>query len=73
LTQLQALIPDPYAPVIFLCRSGARSNSAASAAAAMGYTRAFNLLDGFEGNKDAAGQRSKLGGWRAEDLPWVQS
>jgi rhodanese-related sulfurtransferase len=73
LPELEALIPDRATPVIFMCRSGARSHSAAAAAAAAGYTRAFNLLDGFEGNKDSAGQRSKLGGWRAAGLPWVQS
>jgi rhodanese-related sulfurtransferase len=73
LPELEALIPDRTTPVIFMCRSGVRSHSAAAAAAAAGYTCAFNLLDGFEGNKDAVGQRSKVGGWRAVGLPWIQS
>jgi len=60
------------APVLFLCRSGHRSDSAARAAAAAGYTRAFNVLEGFEGNKDAAGHRGNLGGWRKAGLPWTQ-
>jgi rhodanese-related sulfurtransferase len=55
-----------------LCRSGHRSDSAARAATAAGYTRAFNVLEGFEGNKDAEGHRGSLGGWRKAGLPWVQ-
>jgi rhodanese-related sulfurtransferase len=60
------------APVLFLCRSGQRSDSAARAATAAGYTRAFNVLEGFEGNKDTDGHRGNLGGWRKAGLPWVQ-
>ena len=60
------------APVFFLCRSGHRSDGAARVAAAAGYSKAFNVLEGFEGDKDAHGQRGKLGGWRKAGLPWVQ-
>ncbi|MGD8476428.1 MAG: rhodanese-like domain-containing protein [Burkholderiales bacterium] len=72
LTELQAQV-DPEALVMFLCRSGARSNAAATAAAAAGYTQAFNVLEGFEGDKDQNGHRNTVGGWRAAGLPWVQS
>ena len=34
---------------------------------------ASNILEGFGGDKDAAGQRNKVGGWRHAGLPWVQS
>ena len=64
--------PDPDAPVLFLCRSGRPLGRAARAATAAGYTRAFNILEGFEGDKDAAGHRGTLGGWRKAGLPWVQ-
>jgi hypothetical protein len=37
-----------------------------------GYT-AYNVLEGFEGDKDASGHRNTKGGWRAAGLPWVQS
>jgi rhodanese-related sulfurtransferase len=57
---------------MFLCRSGARSHHAASAATRAGYVNAYNVLQGFEGDKDAGGQRNKLGGWRAAGLPWTQ-
>ena len=72
LAQLQLQAPDPDAPVFFLCRSGQRSDGAARMAAAAGYSKAFNVLEGFEGEKDAHGQRGTLGGWRKAGLPWVQ-
>jgi rhodanese-related sulfurtransferase len=70
--ELQAAARDPETPVLFVCRSGHRSDSAARAAAAAGYTMAFNVLEGFEGPKDEHGHRGALGGWRKADLPWVQ-
>ena len=72
LTQLQLAAPQLDAPVLFLCRSGVRSDHAARAARAAGYTRAMNILQGFEGDKDDAGQRGALGGWRKARLPWIQ-
>ncbi len=58
--------------VLFLCRSAVRSHHAAELAAQAGYTRAFNILEGFEGHPDARGQRGHTGGWRHAGLPWVQ-
>jgi rhodanese-related sulfurtransferase len=72
LDELRAAATDPDAPLLFFCRSGQRSDSAARAAAAAGYTMAFNMLEGFEGLKDAEGHRGTLGGWRKAGLPWVQ-
>lgn len=72
LDELRAAASDPATPLLFLCRSGQRSDGAARAAAAAGYTMAFNMLEGFEGAKDADGHRSTLGGWRKAGLPWVQ-
>src|SRR5690554_1592730 len=63
---------DPEALVMFICRTGGRSNHAATAAAQAGYTEAFNVLEGFEGEAEATtGQRGKLNGWKAADLPWT--
>jgi rhodanese-related sulfurtransferase len=64
---------DPEALVMFICRSGHRSHRAAAAATAAGYPDCYNVLEGFEGDKDANGQRGKIGGWRAAGLPWQQS
>lgn len=63
---------DPEAPVLFLCRSGARSIAAATAATEAGYSDCYNILEGFEGDKDANGHRNNIGGWRWAGLPWHQ-
>src|SRR5437667_3508940 len=72
LDELRQRCPDANAPVLFLCRSGQRSDSAARAARAAGYAMAFNVLEGFEGDKDRESHRGTLGGWRKAGLPWVQ-
>jgi rhodanese-related sulfurtransferase len=64
---------DKEALVLFICRSGARSNSAAVAATQAGFPDCYNVLEGFEGEKDNRGHRNTTGGWRAADLPWLQS
>ncbi len=61
------------AAVFFLCRSGQRSQKAAIAATAAGFTRAYNVDTGFEGPLDAERQRAKIGGWKADGLPWGQT
>lgn len=60
-------------PVMFICRSGARSHSAAEAATRAGWREAYNVLEGFEGDKDAEQHRNSVGGWRKSGLPWTQS
>lgn len=63
---------DKNAPALFICRSGGRSHNAAMLASRAGYARCFNVLEGFEGDRDSAGHRSTTGGWRAAGLPWTQ-
>lgn len=58
--------------LLFLCRSGQRSALAAKAATEAGFPDCYNILEGFEGNKDASGQRNRTGGWRHAGLPWNQ-
>jgi rhodanese-related sulfurtransferase len=58
-------------PVAFICRSGVRSKDAAQLASANGYASAFNVLNGFEGDKNAQGRRV-INGWRVDGLPWRQ-
>lgn len=72
LEQLQGAAADLDAPLLFLCRSGQRSDQAARAARDAGYSRAFNVLEGFEGDRDASGQRGSINGWRNARLPWLQ-
>lgn len=70
--QLQS-VADPDATLLFMCRSGARSHDAATAAAAEGYAESYNVLEGFEGDKDASQHRGSVNGWQGHRLPWVQS
>jgi len=56
--------------ILFICRSGARSHQAAMLATQAGFGNAYNVLEGFEGDVDARGQRGKVGGWRLAGLPW---
>jgi rhodanese-related sulfurtransferase len=70
--QLKQQVPAD-AVVMFLCRSGGRSHETAAAAAQAGYRDAYNVLEGFEGDRDAGGHRNTTGGWRARGLPWSQS
>jgi rhodanese-related sulfurtransferase len=60
------------ATILLLCRSGKRSDLAASAAAQNGFQRVFNVLEGFEGEIDSQQHRGGTGGWRFHGLPWVQ-
>ena len=64
---------DKAVPVLFICRSGGRSHNAAMLAKQAGYSETYNVLEGFEGDRDAQGHRNTTGGWRAAGLPWTQS
>ena len=57
---------------VLLCRSGVRSVAAARRATELGL-EAYNILEGFEGDADAQGQRGHRGGWRLQGLPWQQA
>ncbi|MDB5774888.1 MAG: sulfurtransferase [Herbaspirillum sp.] len=57
--------------LLFLCRSGVRSRHAAKAATERGYANSFDILEGFEGNKDAEGHRKTVEGWCFARLPWT--
>ena len=61
---------DAARPVAFLCRSGVRSHAAAALATANGF-KAYNVIEGFEGDKNAQGQR-RVNGWQMAGLPWKQ-
>lgn len=61
----------PERIVLFLCRSGVRSRTAAALATASGYQHCFDILEGFEGDKDSADHRKSVGGWCIAGLPWV--
>src|SRR5262249_2079111 len=66
--RLAELVPDRAAPMLFICRSGARSRAAAMAMTAQGYGRCYNVGTGFEGNHDAQRHRGRVAGWKADGL-----
>jgi len=72
LEELAAAVPKDK-PVMFICRSGNRSHYAADVATRAGWKEAYNVLEGFEGDKDQNGHRNTVGGWRKAGLPWTQS
>ena len=70
---VQAAGAASQTPILFLCRSGARSRAAAMAMTRAGFHKAFNIAGGFEGDLDGEGHRSNISGWKAAGLPWRQT
>lgn len=74
----QALAGSAPTKLLFICRSGVRSMSAAEALLAS-YAQStaapdlINVTEGFEGDLDSHGRRGGLNGWKAHGLPWKQS
>lgn len=62
-TKLLSKIQDKNMSLLFICRLGQRSFEAASCAINMGYTKCYNISDGFEGNVMGFG-------WKNNNLPW---
>ncbi|MFL6673375.1 MAG: rhodanese-like domain-containing protein [Massilia sp.] len=57
--------------LLFLCRSGVRSRHSARVATELGFANAFDILEGFEGDRDAQGHRKTVSGWCKAGLPWI--
>ena len=60
-------------PVILICRSGVRSNSAAGLLAQNGFAKAYSVIDGFEGDVAKEGEfkgQRMVNGWKNARLPW---
>jgi rhodanese-related sulfurtransferase len=66
--QLQAQV-DKSQSIVFMCRTGGRSHSAAVLAQQLGY-KAYNMLEGFEGAANELRQRTLINGWKHAGLPW---
>lgn len=64
-------VADKDDVLLFLCRSGVRSRHAARRATEAGFGQCFDILEGFEGDKDAQGHRKTVAGWCKAGLPWV--
>jgi len=62
--------------VILMCRSGKRSAKAVNMLAAAGFTRAYSVVDSFEGDKAREGEnkgKRTVNGWKNSGLPWTYS
>lgn len=70
LAQLRSQI-SVAAPTLLLCRSAVRSKAAAILAAQAGVPEIYDILEGFEGDKDATGHRKSVNGWCYQGLPWL--
>lgn len=70
--QLEHMAVEQDTPLLFVCRSGVRSRDAAIAMTRAGYTRAYNVMGGFEGAMNAEGHRGTVDGWKVANLPWKQ-
>ena len=68
--QLQAQV-DKGSTVVFMCRTGGRSHNAALLAQKLGYSKAYNMLEGFEGEANEHKQRTLINGWKHAGLPWT--
>jgi rhodanese-related sulfurtransferase len=73
-----AIGSDSPGPLLFICRSGARSMQAAKTMASHYASKGvsmtcLNVAEGFEGDLDASGHRGDHNGWKARGLAWRQS
>jgi len=62
--------------ILVMCRSGQRSAPAVNLLAKAGYTKVYNIPEGFEGDKVKDPQSPNHGkrmqnGWRLANLPWT--
>lgn len=57
--------------LLLLCRSGVRSRYAAKLATENGFANCFDILEGFEGDRDLQGHRKSIAGWCKHGLPWI--
>jgi rhodanese-related sulfurtransferase len=62
--------------VILICRSGKRSSKAVNMLADAGFTSAYSVVDGYEGDKAKQGEnkgKRTVNGWKNSGLPWTYS
>jgi len=58
--------------IIFICKSGGRSNEAAAYFLDLGYKNCYNIVGGFEGELNQENKRGTINGWKASNLDWGQ-
>jgi rhodanese-related sulfurtransferase len=68
--ELEKVVGDKNAAIIFICRSGGRSAETAVLATKRGYTNCYNLIGGFEGHYFDDKDKPSYPGWVENELPW---
>lgn len=61
---------DKSLTIVFMCRTGGRSHNAAIVAHQLGFSKVYNMLEGFEGEANSLHQRTLINGWKHAGLPW---
>ena len=56
--------------IYVMCRSGSRSAKSVNLLAKAGYSKVYNIIDGFEGDSDDQGKRT-VNGWKNSGAPWT--
>jgi rhodanese-related sulfurtransferase len=69
-------IAQPGDKLFITCRSGQRSADAVNLLAKAGFTKAYSVVDGFEGDKvkdpeSACYGKRKVNGWTNSEAPWT--
>jgi rhodanese-related sulfurtransferase len=73
INQVKRNCASPDIKIFSLCRSGQRSIETSRALTEAGFKNCYNVLEGFEGDKDNQEHRSCSGGWKYWGLPWKQN
>jgi rhodanese-related sulfurtransferase len=73
INQVKEICTNREIKILSLCRSGQRSISTSQALTDAGFKQCYNVLEGFEGDKDNAEHRGQSGGWKFHGLPWKQN
>ena len=73
LGDIMRAVPSKDTPIYCLCKTGGRSAAAATILTGLGYTQAYNIAGGFEGDMNPQRRRGQISGWKAAQLPWEQA
>ena len=71
--QVKEICMNPETKIFSLCRSGQRSISTSRVLTDSGFKRCYNVLEGFEGDKNKHEHRGQSSGWKFHGLPWKQN
>lgn len=65
-------VAKPGDTLMVMCRSGGRSAIACNMLAKAGFTNAYNIVDGMEGDGNGDSDSKPQGGWKNSGCPWTK-